>query len=77
MANNSSLLGEKSNYIHMVQFHGSVQLSYGATSISAIIDADFRHIFHFIDEKDGNPRTPHKKLISDILCMTKVNDNKV
>ena len=52
-------------------------MSYGATSISAIIDADFRHIFHFIDEKDGNPRTPHKKLISDILCMTKVNDNKV
>jgi hypothetical protein len=74
---NDSQQGEKTQYIQMVQTHGSVQLSLKAASINGVIDADSKFLLCLMPDADGTPREPTQILLREVFRMMEVNGRKV
>jgi hypothetical protein len=53
----------------MVQSHGSVQLSMGATTIEGMLDVDTLFELCLLPDAEGKPRQPTKMMIKEIFSM--------
>jgi hypothetical protein len=70
-------IGVKNKYIHMVQTHGSVQLSMGAATIERMIDVDTVFELRLLPDADGKPRQPTKTTVKEIFSTMMINEHKV
>ncbi len=64
-------------YIHMVQTHGSVQLSMEAATIEEMLDVDTIFELQLLPDTDGKPRQPTKTTVKEIFSMMMINEHKV
>ncbi len=70
-------LAEKTRYIHMVQTHGSVQLSMGAALLEGLIDADTTFTLRLLPDVEGKARPPTTTSVLGIFNVMEINDKKV
>ncbi len=70
-------IGVKNKYIHMVQTHGSVQISMGAATIEGMHDVDTVFELQLLPDADGKPRQPTKTTVKEIFSMMMINEHKV
>jgi hypothetical protein len=68
-------IGVKNKYIQMVQSHGSVQLSMGATTIKGMLDVDTVFQLCLLPDAKGKPRQPTKRMIKEIFSMMTLPDS--
>ena len=66
--------GQKALYIHMVQNHGSNQLSYGCSLISGLYDAETTYELRRLFGQDGKARGPTKKSVRDVFRSMSITD---
>jgi len=66
--------GQKALYIHMVQNHGSAQLSYGGALITGLFDAETSYELRRMPGRDGKPRAPTNKSIRDVFRAMTIGD---
>ena len=64
---------ELENYIGMVQAHGSVQLSYGAATLTGLYDAHKKFDLRLLPGSDNKPRPAIRKSVTDVLKSFEVN----
>jgi hypothetical protein len=69
--------GQKALYIHMVQNHGSVQLSYGGALITGLFDAESVYELRRMPGRDGKARAPTKKSVRDVFNAMIVAETRV
>jgi hypothetical protein len=62
-------IGVKNKYVQMVQSHGSVQLSIGATTIKGMLDVDTVFKLCLLPDAKGKSRQPTKMTIKEIFSM--------
>jgi hypothetical protein len=72
-----SPLGEKTQYIPMVQAHGSVQLSMGAAQIGWVVDINTPLTLHLTPDAENKPREPTITLVKEVFAMMEVKKKKV
>jgi hypothetical protein len=65
---------EKMRYIHMVQTHGSVQLSMGAALLEGLIDVDTTFSLWLLLDAEGKTRPPTTTPVQDILSLMEINN---
>jgi hypothetical protein len=67
-------IGVKNKYTHVVQAHGLVQLSMGATTIEGMLNVDTAFDLRLLPDADGKPRQPTKTTVKEIFSMMMIND---
>jgi hypothetical protein len=67
----------KNKYIQMVQTHGSIQLSMGATTIEGMLDVDTVLELQLLPGADGKAIQPTKTTVKEIFSMMMINEHKV
>jgi hypothetical protein len=61
----------------MIQTHGSVQLSMGATLLEGLIDVDTTFTLHLLPDADGKARPPTSTSVREIFSLMEINNKKV
>ena len=67
---------DKNRYIEMVQSKGAMQLSMGAATIPGIVTGTREFVLCLTPDKNGQPREPTKKSLTDILQLMEIADKK-
>jgi hypothetical protein len=69
--------GEKTQYIQMVQAHGSVQLSMGAAQIGGVVDINTPFTLGLTPDAENKPREPAITLVKEVFTIMEVKKKKV
>jgi hypothetical protein len=77
MPTEKSPQAEKTRYIQMIQTHGSVQLSMGATLLEGLIDADTTFTLCLLPDANGKARPPTSTSVQEIFSLMEINGKKV
>jgi hypothetical protein len=68
---------EMTRYIHMVQTHGSVQLSMGAALLEGLIDVNTTFTLWLLPDAEGKARPPTITSAQEIFSLMELNNKKV
>ena len=71
--NKKSLQAEKTRYIQMVQTHGSVHLSMGATMLEGLIDVDTSFSLQLLPDAEGKAREATDTSMREIFNLMENN----